>query len=709
MIEAAYEALFVILDPTRMLWVVFGVMVGLVVGIIPGLGGTVGMALLLPFIFGMDPFTGIALLIGMTAVTHTGDTFPSILIGVPGSSGSQATIMDGYPLAQRGEAGRALGAAFTASAVGGVIGAVTLLGTISVARPLILALGQPELFMFTMLGLSMVGVLAKGSASAGVASGMLGLLLGLIGIAPATPAFRFTYDSLYLYDGIPLPVLALGIFALPEMIDLVAARRSISTSAELRGGQRAGMLDAWRNRWLVLRSSAVGTVVGVIPGLGGSVVDWIAYGITKRTSRDTSMFGRGDIRGVIGPESANNAKEGGTLIPTLLFGIPGSGSTAILLGGLTMFGLQAGPQMVTDHLDVTLTIVWTLVVANLLGASACLLLSGKISRLSLIPASRLVPFLLVIMTVAAYQSTRHWGDILFFLSLGILGWAMKHVGWPRAPMLIGFVLAKASERYLHLSISLYGFTWFTRPIVFVLVVIVASLVFGEQITMIVKVAVRPLLRRARVEKSGSRVRDERLATGRMEALKALPGVVKLRLLFTVSIMALFVYTAWTANTFPSLARYMPLTASLAGVALCFFTLIGDFGRIGRGMAVIPNGGMDVSGDHAESVRRAAESSADLEVEDGSVVDARVIVDHRLSAERKRSFAMLAWIVGFIIAIFLVGIFLATGMFLVLFLRGVDRASWRFTLLAGGATLLLLRLAGEVLSLRWPTHLITVFG
>ncbi|MPZ60981.1 MAG: hypothetical protein GEU93_06740 [Propionibacteriales bacterium] len=481
MFESGYEALLVALDPLRLLWLALGVLVGLCVGLLPGLGGTVGMAILLPFVFGMDPYSGIALLIGMAAVVHTADTFPSVLLGVPGSSGSQATIMDGYPLAQKGDAARALGAAFFVSMVGGIIGAASLFALIGLARPLILALGPPELFMCAILGLSMVGVLARGAAAAGVLATLLGVMVGLIGLAPQVGQYRYTFEEPYLFDGIPIAVMALGLFALPEMVDLVAADRSISRVSKLAGSRLTGIRDAIRNRWLVVRTSVLGTAMGIIPGVGGSVVDWIAYGVTRQTVKDNSQFGKGDIRGVIGPESANNAKEAGALVPTLLFGIPGSGTTAMLLGGLVLLGVQAGPAMVRDRLDVTLAIVWSLALANILGTAACFLLAGYVAKLSLIPAKKLVPFLLVIMTVAAYQATRHWGDILAFLAVGLVGWVMKQVGWPRAPMLIGYVLAPSAERYLHLSMSLHGFDWLLRPLVIVLGLLVLVIVFGSQI------------------------------------------------------------------------------------------------------------------------------------------------------------------------------------------------------------------------------------
>lgn len=475
MIEAAVDALGVLMDPGRLGMMLAGVGIGLVVGILPGLGGTVGMSLLLPFIYGMDPGTALALLIGMAAVVHTADTFPAVLLGIPGSSGSQATIMDGYPMARRGEASRALAASFLASMVGGLIGAVVAFAILPVARPVVMALGSPELFMLALLGLSMVGVLSGPRPARGVLSAAFGLLLGAMGAAPAVAHYRYTFDTLYLIDGIPLAVLALGLFALPEILDLLLARRSIAEVGELRGGWKTGFLDVLRHRWLVLRCSAIGVAVGFVPGLGGAVVDWISYGQAVQTARDGDELGKGDVRGVIAPESSNNAKEGGTLIPTLLFGIPGSGTTAVLLGGFTLLGLQPGPRMLTDNLDSTLVILWSLAVANVAGAVACLLPSRLIARISLVPASRLAPFLLAILTLGAYQTTRHWGDLLAFLGIGLLGWVMKHMEWPRPPLLIGFVLALSAERYLWISWSRYGWEWLGRPGVVVIGILTVGL------------------------------------------------------------------------------------------------------------------------------------------------------------------------------------------------------------------------------------------
>ncbi|QJQ97231.1 tripartite tricarboxylate transporter permease [Halomonas sp. PA5] len=455
-----------------------GVGVGLIVGILPGLGGVVGMSLLLPFVYGMDPHAAIAMLIGMAAVIATADTFPSVLIGVPGSAGSQATILDGYPMAQQGQAGRALSAAFSASMIGGLIGALVLFLILPIARPLVLAFQSPHLFMLTVLGLCVVGLLSGKYPFRGILATMFGIMIAMLGSAPASVTFRFVGDSVYLMDGIPLAILAMGLFAVPEIIDLLADNRAVSKVKAVSSGWKEGICDTFRHRWLVLRSSALGVAVGAIPGLGGSVVDWLSYGQAVQSAKDKRGFGKGDVRGVIAPESSNNAKEGGSLIPTMLFGIPGSGTTAVLLGGLILLGIQPGPSMLTTDLSITLTIVWTLALANVVGALACFMLSRPIARLSTIPAKKFAPFLLIVMLVGAYQNTHQWGDLVTLMAVGLFGWLLKTYDWPRAPVLIGFVLAPSIERYLTISASRYGWSWLADPIVLVIGALAVAVVIA---------------------------------------------------------------------------------------------------------------------------------------------------------------------------------------------------------------------------------------
>ena len=466
------DALLQLLSGQHLLFLVIGVALGLTVGILPGLGGIAGLSLVLPFIYGTDPGAALAMMIGLTSVTATSDTFPSVLMGIPGTASSQATVLDGFPLSKQGQAARALGAAFTASLIGGVFGAIVLTGAIFVAKPIILSIGFGEQLMLVLLALTMVGMLTGESPAKGLASCGLGLLIGAIGTAFTTAEMRMAFDNLYLTDGVPLVIVGLGMFAVPEIVDLLRRQRTISETGVLGAGWMQGLRDAIAHKWIVLRCSGIGCLIGALPGLGGSVIDWIAYGHIKQISKDKSQFGHGDIRGVIAPESANNAKEGGALIPTLLFGIPGSGSMALLLGGLILIGVEPGPGMVDEHLDLSFVIIWSIAVANLFGAGACLVLAQPISKLTTIRYALIAPFMFAIIFFAAFQATRDWGDMIGLIVLGTLGVYMKRFGWSRPALLIGFVLSKKVEDAVYQTVQAYGFSFLDRPIVLILLALV---------------------------------------------------------------------------------------------------------------------------------------------------------------------------------------------------------------------------------------------
>jgi TctA family transporter len=468
------SALDQVMSVMHLSYLMLGVVIGLVVGIIPGLGGIAGMSLLLPFIYGMDASVGLGMLMGLVAVVPTGDTFTSVLMGIPGSSSSQATVMDGFPLAKKGQAARALSAAFLSSMIGGVVGAIILSLFILVARPVVLAFSSAELFMLTLLGLSVVASLSGGSVFKGLAACGMGLLVGTIGSAPATGDFRFTFDVDYLYDGIPLIIVGLGIFAIPEIISLLIRNKAIASEGNQLGhGLGQGLKDVLKNLPLVGRSSVFGSLVGAIPGLGGSVVDWMTYSFAMGASKDKSQFGKGEIKGVIAPESANNACSCGSMVPTILFGVPGSGAAAVFLGGMLLLGIQPGVTMVTTHLDLTYTIIWSLALANILGAALCIFLTRPISLLTYIKFSVLAPVILTLILFAAYQATRSLGDFVALGGIALIGVMMKSANWPRPAFLIGFVLSAGAENYFFQSIQFYGDSWFTRPGVLIIAALIA--------------------------------------------------------------------------------------------------------------------------------------------------------------------------------------------------------------------------------------------
>ncbi|MFP6733537.1 MAG: tripartite tricarboxylate transporter permease, partial [Rhodospirillales bacterium] len=462
MLDAALTAAVALSDPLRLSFLGLGVLIGLVLGVIPGLGGLVGLSLLLPFTFNMDPFTALAFMMGLSSVVVTSDTIPAVLFGVPGTVGSAATILDGYPMARKGEAGRAFGAAFTASVIGGLYGAMMLALAIPIIRPIILQIGSPELLAICVFGLSLVAVLSGSTPLKGLAAACIGLMVATAGDDPQTGTLRWTFDTIYLYDGLPVVPLALGLFAVPEIADMVITRQSISGGVNIgsRWSQWEGVKDVFRNKFLVLRCASIGSGLGAIPGIGASVIDWIAYGHAVRSIKDSGKtFGKGDVRGVIASESSNNAKEGGALLPTIAFGVPGSASMALILGAFLIHGLIPGPEMLAKRLDITYTLVWSVALANILGAGICFMFASQLAKVALIRIGILAPVVLAITYIGAFQGQNSWGDISALLIFGFIGWMMKRLRWPRPPLILGFVLGGLVERYMFISVERYSWEW----------------------------------------------------------------------------------------------------------------------------------------------------------------------------------------------------------------------------------------------------------
>ena len=471
------QALLTLLSVKHLLYLVGGTLLGLVVGFLPGLGGIAALSLLLPFVYGGDPTLVLPMIIGLLAVTNTSDTFPAVLVGIPGTSSAQATILDGHALARRGEAARALGAAFSASLLGGLFGALVLTLAIQFARPLILGVGFGEQLMLVVLALTMVGMLTGASALKGLVMCGVGLLFGSMGAAPATAEERLTFGTIYLSDGIPLVIVGLAMFAIPEMVDVLRKRTTISSLPELGSGTLRGFRETLSHKWLVVRCSSLGVIIGALPGIGrfGHQLGCLR---TCRADRERPLaFGKGDIRGVIGPESSNNADNGGALIPTLMFGIPGSASMALFLGALILIGVEPGIGMMERHLDLTYMIIWSLALANVIGAGVCLFLAKPIARLTIVPFALVAPFMFVIVFFAAFQATRAWEDLIALFVLGIVGMYMKRFGWSRPALLIGFVLSMQLDASVYQSIQVYGMTFLERGGVQFMLALIAVSVF----------------------------------------------------------------------------------------------------------------------------------------------------------------------------------------------------------------------------------------
>ncbi len=472
------QAIDIMIKVPMMLIILFGTFLGLLVGALPGFGGSVALCILLPFILDLKPDYALIFMISILSVVNTGDTIPAVLMGIPGTSGAAATVLDGHPMAKRGEAARAFGAAFLASAVGGTFGALILFFIIPVARPIVLLAGSPHLFMLAMLGLSMVAVLSGKEPFKGIAAGAFGLLLASVGGVPGMPFVRYTFGQPYLETHIPLVIVALSIFALPEIVELFITGTQIATTYEVKKGLLEGFKDVFRHLKVVLRGGVIGTIVGILPGLGGSVAAWVAYGNVVQFSKDRSQFGKGDVRGVLAPESSNNAENGGSLIPTLLFGVPGSPAMAVFLASIIMLGIYPGRDMVEQNLHIVYYIALTTAVCSVVGTLICIAFAKWLSLITKVKVHHIIPVMILLVVMGAFQATHVWQDLIMLFGFGIVGWFMKRYGWPRPPLIIGFVLGNTAERYFTISLQRYGFEWVGDPIVIGIGILIIATLFS---------------------------------------------------------------------------------------------------------------------------------------------------------------------------------------------------------------------------------------
>ena len=475
MFQTFISSLFEVLELQTILLMLIGIAIGFVVGILPGLGGSVTLALMLPFTYDMEPVQAFAFLLGMWVVTATTGDITSVLFGVPGEATAAATVFDGYPMTKRGEAGRAVAAALFSSALGAVLGAVFLAAAVPVMRPIVLAFGPPEFFVLTLLGLTFVVSLSGRNVAKGFLMAAFGMLIALVGIDPQAGVPRYAFGQLYLWDGIDLVALVVGLFGGAEVLQLMLSKESIAkkdaASIDPYAGIFRGIKDSFKYFGVVVRSSAIGIAIGIIPGMGGSVSQFIAYGNAQQMSKHPEEFGKGSIEGVIAAGSNNNAKDSGSLIPTIAFGIPGSVGTAVLLGAFLIQGINPGPDMLTTNVNVTFSMVWITVLSNFIAVTLSFLLLRQLIRLTFIPGTWLVPFLLVLLGIGAYTASNSFNDVFVMMAAAVIGVACIHWDWPRVPFLLAVVLGGLAERYLFLSYSLHRWSWLTEPTVIGLILV----------------------------------------------------------------------------------------------------------------------------------------------------------------------------------------------------------------------------------------------
>jgi TctA family transporter len=670
MATAAGKAFVILMDPVRLMYLAAGCVMGLVLGIVPGIGGLAGTAMLLPFTFNMDPYTAFALLLGLGSTTATGDPIPAVLFGVPGGAASAATVLDGFPMAKKGEAGRALSAAYMSSLMGGVFGAFLMAISIPILRPVMLFLGSPELLAFSVLGISMVAVLSGNAPLRGLTAGCIGIMIAMIGTDPQSGTLRWTFNSLYLWDGLPLTPLLLGVFALPELCDLLIARTAIATDtsmANIYKGQWQGVKDCFKHWWLILRCSWIGGGIGSIPGISASVVDWLAYGHALKTEKGAALtFGKGDVRGVIASESSNNAKEGGALVPTVAFGVPGSATMAILLGAFLIHGLVPGPDMLTKNLSITYAMVWSVALANILGAGLCYAFSPQFAKLATLRYTLILPAVLGIIYIGAFEASRQWGDLFTLLFFGLVGWTMKQFKWPRPPLILGVVLGDTIERYMFISIERYGLTWMLRPVV---VLLFALAIMG---------LVRPLLQ------------DVRSQGGLKQMLTSFQRpTFHPSQLFTMFMIVLVGSATSMALRWDFSAKIVPLVVGT--VALCAATL-SLFNEMCRKPAAARVEGLAERAEHEVGEK----IHMDLTSDTGHLPVREIIL---------RGALFFGYLIGFMGVMAVIGLIPTVALFVVFFMRYEARERWSLVIPYAAALVFFIWFAFDYfMAVPWPPTL-----
>jgi len=445
---------------TASFWLAFlaGVLMAAAAGLVPGLSATLLMAIAVPFIvFNIqDPVIGIVMLATITAVEEILDVLPIVAMGYPGVG--QVTFLEARPLVARGYAARTLGFIYVVAACGGFIGAIALLLIIPIIKPFILQFSFAEIGAIGIFGVAMVGALSRGAMVKGIASGALGMLLSTVGLSVFTGEARYTFGQLEFQEGLPLIATVVGLFALPEMADLLMTRQTVS-SADATFGTREVFKGArialkyWR---LIIRHSLLGVFLGAIPGIGARVVSWLSYGIGISMTKNRRQFGRGSWRGLVFSEAVQSAKEGGHAIPTLALGVPAGQAWVFVLVAMIAYGVSPGPQFLSQHTDIVVLIVVSLVLGNAMLAAIGMLWSGRLAKLSRLPYPMLCAVIVPLAILSAFQETRHWTAVPIVLGFAGLGFVMKYFRWPRPPLVLGFILGKIVEQNMLTAISLYG-------------------------------------------------------------------------------------------------------------------------------------------------------------------------------------------------------------------------------------------------------------
>ncbi|ELY56298.1 hypothetical protein C491_15162 [Natronococcus amylolyticus DSM 10524] len=483
--EVFIEAVQLVFSWPTIFWVMAGLIIGIVVGALPGLGASLGMAILLPLTLPLGGIDAIVLLIGIYSGAMYGGSIAAILINAPGTSAAAATTFDGYPMSRQGEAVTALSLSATSSALAGFITVTAIILLSPILIDFVLMFGSPERFLIAILGLSMITIVARGSMVKGLIAGFFGLSLTAIGSAPMTGDVRYTFGYFPLYEGLSFIAALIGLFAVAEMLKLANETGGISKKEfEVTGDVFGGVKTVLDHPVTLVKSAFIGTGIGSIPGAGSTVSNFIAYTEAVRASEDSESFGKGNPIGVIASESSNNGTIGGSVIPAIAFGIPGSAATAVLIGGLIMHGLVPGPDLFDPdaNLDVTYALFISLLIGNVLILVLGLGLVTRAGILTKIDTDYIIPMIIVLSFLGSFAlNNGRWVDAITIVGLGVIGYYMKRYDYSIIAFVLGIVLGSIAEENLHRSLILGEGTvpvFFTEPLSIVIVVLIAVILFA---------------------------------------------------------------------------------------------------------------------------------------------------------------------------------------------------------------------------------------
>jgi putative tricarboxylic transport membrane protein len=451
-----------------------GVFIGIIMGALPGLTVAMAIAVFLPFTFGMTPELALMLLMGIYAGGMYGGSISAILVNIPGTAGAIATNLDGYPMAQKGLAGQAIGMATVGSFIGGMIGFVVLMMMAPPIAKFALKFGPPEYFALAIFGLTIIAGIAGKSFVKGIIGGTLGLFFGIIGLDPITNVPRFTFGNVNLFSGLEFVPVMIGIFGLSEALDKLSVAKVEVVVQQKLGSVIPKMAIIRQYTKTAIRSSVIGVLIGALPVAGGSVASLVSYNEAKRASKDPESFGTGNPEGVFAAETANNAAIGGALIPCMTFGIPGDAITAVLLGAFMIHNLQPGPLLFTGHPDI----VGAMFIALALGTIGLLVLGLSLARffakVITMPLQILLPIVTILCVVGSYSLRNSMYDVYVLLVFGLIGLFMKKVSIPPGAVILGLILGPMAEQNLRQALITFDGNWalfMTRPIAVVILLI----------------------------------------------------------------------------------------------------------------------------------------------------------------------------------------------------------------------------------------------